>query len=131
MLRMTSIAALIAMTGAASAEVLTENATPNDAGETFLEENIEFMGAPVVDVNGVFLGKVVEVGTEPGPDRKILVEFRDSFSDKLSGLRFNLDGMWETDGVLRMGQTTGELRTMLENYASENPDKLTDGSVLN
>ncbi|APG47133.1 hypothetical protein [Phaeobacter porticola] len=131
MLRMTSIAALIAVTGAANADVLTENATPNDAGETFVEENIEFIGAPVVDVNGMLLGKVVEVSTAPGPDRQILVEFRDNFSDKLSGMRFNLDGIWETDGVLRMGQTTGELKTMLETYASENPEKLTDGSVLN
>ncbi len=131
MLRMTSIAALIAMTGAANALVLTENATPNDKGESFIEENAEFIGAPVVDVNGAPIGTVIEVTAEPGEQRKILVDFTEGFSDELSGMLFTLDGMWETDGVLQMGQTTDELEAMLETYAHNNPDKLHDESILN
>ncbi|MGR3759559.1 hypothetical protein ACUXV3_05435 [Roseobacteraceae bacterium NS-SX3] len=130
MFRTASFALLIATAGAANALVLTEDATPGDQGETFHEENAEFVGVPVVGVNGGPIGTVVDAKALPGQDRMIYVEFHEGFSDSLSGMMLRLDGMWETDGVLQTGQTAAEVAEFVEQYAAENPQDLHSAAVL-
>lgn len=100
MKRLLATAAVIALGTTAQALVLSEEATPLDAGETFVEENQEFVGDPVYDSNGVSIGTVAKVTTTDTGDRKIFVEFHDGMMDGIAGWAFTLDDAWESGGSI-------------------------------
>ena len=118
--------AALAFAGSASALVLTESATPNDSDETFVEENQEFFGNPVLDVNGVKVGTVIDVRTEPGFKRQLVVAFDEGAMNTFSGWIFDLDEKWESGGTIDLFETREELQMKLDSYAAKNPDALLD-----
>lgn len=118
--------AALAFAGSASALVLTESATPNDSDETFVEENQEFIGNPVLDVNGVKVGTVIDARTEPGFKRQLVVAFDDRAMNTFSGWIFDLDEKWESGGTIELFETREELQMKLDSYAAKNPDALLD-----
>ena len=111
--RIFATAAAIALGTAAQGLVLSEDATPLDTGESFVEENMEFVGDPVIDANGETIGTVTKVETSENGDRKIFVEFHDDAVDGFAGWVFTLGDEWESGGSIELTWTKDSIRDYL------------------
>ncbi|MFC3616324.1 hypothetical protein ACFORG_21485 [Lutimaribacter marinistellae] len=112
-------AALALATTSASALVLTESATRGDADETFLEENVEFVGNPVYDSTGMKIGNVTKVDANAAGDRRIHVMFDEGAVDGVAGWIFALDEMWESGGSIELTWSADAISTYLLSHAAD------------
>ncbi|QBF32216.1 PRC-barrel domain-containing protein [Thalassococcus sp. S3] len=108
---------MLAATSAA-AQIFDESQTRGDSGETYAQENAEFIGATVFDRNGTRIGVVTDAQGQPGTPRSILIRFDPGVSDRYQGMRFPLSERYETEGRIILRESQSELIATLDRISA-------------
>lgn len=115
----------LALTTPASAMVFSGS---GGQGQSYAQQNQDFIGDPLIDGNGVTIGNVVSVSGEPGNYRRIMVRFNDAMPNGYAGWVFNLDSRWRSGGSLEMAETGAQLKAILDRIVATNPGSLRYGN---